>query len=413
VSYDGAVAPPQPFTAGAPAAPGVPQADITPYRTTVNLLSVSGLGIGLSLDQFGPAVGGSAELLFQDILGNHLIDVAAQASGSLDTLAGQLLYSNTANRIAWGIGVAHVPQANYVFLAPPFSVAGADTAIVQQQIFYEEADVQAMYPLSVNRRLEGDIGYTGIWYEQMAPVFYYQGGVQVAEDQVSLATPPPLNLAHAGLAWVGDYSFQGFTDPVRGSRYRFELDGYTGSVSFLSAIADARAYLFLNPFTVAFRALSTGRYLGGADNPTLGSYYLGDPSLVRGYEYYSIISNEGASAAGGDVPQIDRLFGSKVAVVNAELRLPVLGNGELGLFNFSALPVSLVGFFDGGVAWTESSFPVFQPTSNPSARIPVFSAGAAVRVNLLGAAILQIYWAWPFQRPDIGGSWGFLIEAGW
>ncbi len=48
-----------------------------------------------------------------------------------------------------------------------------------------------------------------------------------------------------------------------------------------------------------------------------------------------------------------------------------------------------------------------------TARIPVFSAGAAVRFNLLGAAVLEIYFAWPFQRPAVNGSWGFLVSAGW
>ena len=42
-----------------------------------------------------------------------------------------------------------------------------------------------------------------------------------------------------------------------------------------------------------------------------------------------------------------------------------------------------------------------------------FSAGAAVRINILNAAVVQIYYAVPFQRSAIAGTWGFLFESGW
>ena len=133
---------------------------------------------------------------------------------------------------------------------------------------------------------------------------------------------------------------------------------------------------------------------------------------MRGYEYYSIASNEGAGS-NGNIPQIDRLFGSKIAVFNLELRIPVLGNDAFGLLKFPWVPTELVGFFDGGVAWTENAPPFLELSTDQTARIPVFSAGAALRINVLGAFVIQVYWAWPFERPDIGGSWGLLFEGGW
>jgi outer membrane protein assembly factor BamA len=124
-----------------------------------------------------------------------------------------------------------------------------------------------------------------------------------------------------------------------------------------------------------------------------------------------MVSNEGAG--GADVPQIERLFGSKVAAAKAELRLPLLGNGEVGLISFPWLPTTLVGFLDAGVAWTQADWPLLAWTTDPSPRVPVFSAGGAVRFNLLGAAVLEIYFAWPFQRPGVNGSWGFMVTTGW
>ena len=212
---------------------------------------------------------------------------------------------------------------------------------------------------------------------------------------------------------MSDYSYFGFTDPVKGYRYRLELDGYSGSLSYLTALADLRAYLFVKPLTFAFRALHIGRWLGDSDSPYLNDYYLGDPDLVRGYEYSSIIANEGASSISGDIPQIDRLLGSRIARLQPGSAASRPGNHGARHHQLP-LPAHLPGGLPGRrpcvvrhpAAGVSSSL-------DPSAHVPVFSAGAAVRFNLLGAAVLQVYWAWPFQRPDIGGSWGLLIETGW
>ena len=65
------------------------------------------------------------------------------------------------------------------------------------------------------------------------------------------------------------------------------------------------------------------------------------------------------------------------------------------------------------MAWTETDYPDLVLSTDQFARIPVFSAGAALRFNLLGAFVIQVYWAWPFERQNIGGSWGLLLETGW
>jgi len=43
---------------------------------------------------------------------------------------------------------------------------------------------------------------------------------------------------------------------------------------------------------------------------------------------------------------------------------------------------------------------------------PVFSAGASARMNLLGSAVIELYYAYPFQR-DIGWEFGFQLAPGW
>ena len=46
-------------------------------------------------------------------------------------------------------------------------------------------------------------------------------------------------------------------------------------------------------------------------------------------------------------------------------------------------------------------------------RIPVVSAGISARINLFGYAVLETYYAKPFQRPDHKPLFGFQLAPGW
>jgi hypothetical protein len=35
------------------------------------------------------------------------------------------------------------------------------------------------------------------------------------------------------------------------------------------------------------------------------------------------------------------------------------------------------------------------------------------RINLLGFAVFEAYYAYPFQRPDRGAHFGFQLAPGW
>ncbi|HEX2716369.1 MAG TPA: hypothetical protein VHM67_01750, partial [Gemmatimonadaceae bacterium] len=48
-----------------------------------------------------------------------------------------------------------------------------------------------------------------------------------------------------------------------------------------------------------------------------------------------------------------------------------------------------------------------------TAQVPVASAGVSTRINLFGYLIGEIYYAYPFQRPDKGGHFGFQLAPGW
>lgn len=100
-------------------------------------------------------------------------------------------------------------------------------------------------------------------------------------------------------------------------------------------------------------------------------------------------------------------------MASAELRLPFFGNEQLGLIDFQYLPTQLALFADGGVAWTAEDAPELTFARESNERIPVFSAGAAARFNVLGALVLETYAAYPFQRPDAGWQFGLQFLPGW
>jgi hypothetical protein len=81
--------------------------------------------------------------------------------------------------------------------------------------------------------------------------------------------------------------------------------------------------------------------------------------------------------------------------------------------DFTYLPTELLAFLDGGLAWTDADSPTFKLAERSSERIPVFSAGLAARVNLMGYLVAQVYLAFPFQRPEKTTQFGFVIAPGW
>jgi outer membrane protein assembly factor BamA len=130
---------------------------------------------------------------------------------------------------------------------------------------------------------------------------------------------------------------------------------------------------------------------------------------MRGYSVGSFDLNEcGATSC----PVFDRLLGSRLAVVSAELRIPVLGVPEYGLFNFPYLPLTVSPFVDAGEAWNGGQSPTLS-TNQATFRIPVVSAGVSARVNLLGYAVIEAYYAHPFQRPGRNWVYGIQLAPGW
>jgi dipeptidyl aminopeptidase/acylaminoacyl peptidase len=382
-----------------------------PYRTAFRLAGIGqpSFGVGSS-SVFGTQFSGGVSAFFTDMLGDQSIGASIQASGQLRDIGGQLLYINTGRRWNWGLNASRAP---YVYAYGALTNAGAQ--YVYEHIAIDNLSAFVQYPLSQTRRLEFSTGYTHFGYSIQTATQGFDGRTSRLTD---VPAPSPLGLSTASIALVGDASSFGLTSPISGSRYRFEVTPTIGSLDYETVLLDARKYFFVKPFTLAVRGMHYGLYGKDSESDRLGALFLGDGSLVRGYSYSSFSSSDCASSGSGSLatstcPQFDRLVGSRLALANAELRIPLVGPSGFGLISSMLPPIEIAPFVDAGVAWTKSSSPVLDLTPTSGDRTPVVSTGIASRINLFGFAVFEVYYAHPFQRPGRSGVWGFVLQPGW
>jgi hypothetical protein len=391
------------------------------YETSLGLLAIAPASIGVSTDHSGASVTGGTSLLFGDMLGNHRLGVTFTASGSIKDFGGEVRYQDLRGRTNWGLAAAHLPNRSVygVSRRDTVEVDGESTEVlirdlVRERTFVDAVTASAEYPVSTNRRLEMFAGFTRLSFDREVDRTVAAGGSVIDESGMSVPSPKGLNLGNLALAYVGDYSFFGIGSPARGKRYRLEAEQTVGSLTYMTALADYRHYFFFNPLTFAVRVTHRGRYFADAEDDRLLPLFLGYENLVRGYSADSFTPSEcGGESDPERCPEIDRLIGSRIGVVNMELRIPLIGGGGYGLVDFRYLPTEIAPFLDAGVAWARDEDPVFELARTSAERIPVFSTGVAVRFLVLGGLVTQLYYAYPFQRPEKGGHFRFLILNGW
>ncbi len=296
------------------------------------------------------------------------------------------------------------------------------------RIYISSASGQVAYPFTSTQRVEFAAGVTRYSYDIELDKYYMDAFGRVINFQresLNEDRPDPLNMVQTSAALVGDNSFFGFVSPIRGGRYRLEVEQTWGTADYTTLIADWRRYFSptMN-LTVGMRAMHYGRYgLTAEENDRDGfgllrPLFLGYETLVRGYAYESftqdecLASGQGADAA-SSCPTFDRLFGQRVGVANFELRVPFIGVKQFGLIDFPFLPTELVLFADGGLAWDDDNPATLEFSRSSTARVPVFSTGISARINILGVMVLEAYYAYPWQRPEKGWHWGFSLAPGW
>ncbi|HEX5829898.1 MAG TPA: basic secretory protein-like protein [Gemmatimonadaceae bacterium] len=386
-------------------------ADYKP-KLSIDYIGVPSAGVAYNT-AFGAGFQGAVAALFNDELNNRTVEAIVQANGQVEDIGGQLAYYNREHRWNWGGGVSHIPYLSYLTFLSNATNVSFDANLLLQRIYSTEAFGFVQYPLSSTKRWEFGLSAQRIGYglELITETIV---GNQVVDRQTSEPdAPDPLYLGRASAAFVGDNSFFGFVSPVAGSRYRFEFSPALGSLNYQTGLADYRRYFFKRPITFAVRGLFYGRFGADAEAQELTDLYLGYPTLVRGYDVNTFEGNECSVTAAGDCPEYTRLLGSRIGVASAELRIPLIGTRDFGLIDLPFLPTELSLFTDVGVAWTKDESPDFSWERRTTARVPVVGSGATARFNLLGFAVVEVFYVYPWQRPDKGAYWGWQLSPGW
>ncbi len=374
--------------------------------------------IGVGRDQFGTMLGGSISMIFSDLLGDRTLFTAISAQGEIQDLGGEIFYVDQERRWNWGAGFSHVPTRFF-----RRGIVGEDDggfSVLQDEERIRATELVGLYqfPISSIRRVDVTAGLNRYDFSaRRERLRFDQFGNFVDRDRTDLAAPDPLNLMRGSVAWVEDNSFFGFNAPVRGWRARYEV-GYTaGTVDFAELTLDHRRY-FAGPMpemTLAVRGLHIGRY--GSDVESSGGVFrplfLGAQPLIRGYANDSFRTEECTFTDDGRCAEFDRLLGHRLGVFNVEWRTALLGTDRFGLLNFSLLPTDLVLFFDAGAAWSGGESADFRWDRETVDRVPVASTGVSLRANLLGALVVETYWAYPFHRPERGFHFGLNLSPGW
>ena len=424
----------------------------TSYKPQFKLDYIGNTGVGVSTSPFGTGVSGGVAGIASDILGNNQLFGVLSVNGEIYDFGGQFAYLNRKNRYHYGAGISHVPfRTGFLDYVADDIVRDEDGNALQDnsgniiradlnqelnliRIFEEKLELFSALPLSSTRRFE--FGVSGAFYSYRIDKFntYYQnqGGLlqPFYQSRYKAEAPDGFGIATASAAFVGDNSYFGLVGPLQGHRFRIGVERNVGELNYGSVTADFRRYIRMKPFTLALRAMHFGRYGRDSEqNLLLGPIFLGFPGLVHGYDDY-IFNAESVSQQNPDTGNVttNDLIGSRVAVANIELRLPFTGPERLTLLKSRLLFSELNFFFDGGLAWDSSTQQV-QLNSNDRknsgeannvgridipTRVPVFSSGVGLRINVFGQIIVEPYFAWAFQRADIrGGSFGFNLVPAW
>ncbi|UCC41503.1 MAG: PD40 domain-containing protein [Candidatus Aminicenantes bacterium] len=382
--------------------------EISDYKPKIALDYVSQPQLAIGLDRFGSYAAGGIAFNFSDMLGYHNIVSMAQVNNRLLDSAALVGYQNSRHRLNWGLVAQRIPYVSGAFRTGLRNVFD-ELAEIEEEFIFRQINYQvsgyAAYPFNQVRRFELFVGYQFIDFDQevRTRAYSYFTGQRILDEKEKLPSPPGLSFGFATAALVYDSSFYGATGPILGQSYRLEVSPYIGTVNFNNVIADYRRYFMpARPFTLAFRFLHYGRYGKGAEDGRLFPLYMGYDSLVRGY------NNSSFSVAEAVDPEnpfnYDRLFGSRIAVANVELRFPLFSVLGIGRGYYGVLPMDFIAFFDTGIAWWSFDKAWFLGGD----RKPISSAGVGLRMNFFGYAVIGVNFVKPLSR--VNKDWYFQFS---
>lgn len=387
------------------------------YKSGLQAEYIARPSIGYSPDNFGRSVFGGTTLVFSDLLGNNRLAVSAAINGRLSEGYFFAGYTNLARRNQYSFGAAQEP----IFILTDFRERplGNGTSIFADQ--YEisryitrRGFVSATYPLNRFKRIEYGLQVASFSRSIAYGTQFvdYSQGIASQFQYDSIIDLSTQNYASPFAAYVFDNTLFGYTGPISGKRYRFQVEPIIGNLRWTDYSADFRHYfpILFNFLTFAYRgqaSISAGR------DEFVFPKYIGRPEFVRGYDREQFRSQLcGGLLGSNDNCSATELLGSRVAFANFELRFPLVRRFELGLIPIALPPVDGLFFFDAGIAWRSGqSISYRRPADydDQTQRYVLRSYGSGIRLNLFGFALVRWDYAIPLDRPNRKGYWMWTL----
>jgi len=388
------------------------------YRVRFQPDYVARPSIGYAPDSYGRSVFGGTTVILSDMLGNHRLAIAGEINGRIREAQTYFGYTNMSKRLQYSGGFSQYP---YYFLSNDSLIPTPDdprTEVEKQEIttyIARQFFATTSYPLNRFTRFEFGGGFNNVGRQRtFLRRLVFDRSAVTQFDYDSVTKDSPLNYAEAHLAYVSDNTLFGYTGPIFGRRYRFQVSPVVGGLNWVEYLADYRRYdaIIFNYLTLATRAYAS---VSIGPDETQFQKYIARPDYVRGYDRNNLLFLScpliGASSVNCSAVN---LLGSRVAVANAELRFPLIRRVELGLLPMTLPPLDGLFFFDAGMAWSKDQAVYGDRPTNYDAnkqRYPLRSYGLGLRLNLFNYAILRWDYAVPLDQQ--GARRGFWTWSLW
>jgi len=334
---------------------------------------------------------GTTVISFSDVLGNHRLIGITGLQIDLKNSDYGLAYYYLAKRINWGIEGYHT--ARFVRLLR-FDPRGFYTSNLFR---YRNFGVSgsAGFPLNKFYRFDFGASVLNITGENLDNI------LEPAENVTF--TVPQVSFIHDNVLW-------GYTAPIQGTRYRFDVFGNLGVTdpgkSFYSVMGDMRTYLrFFYDHSLALRI--SGGYSGG-ENPQ--RFFIGG---TENWINRTFATTEVPIESASDFAFLTAVLplrgydyseriGTRYLLANAELRFPLIRYLLTGGLPLLFSNIIGVAFVDAGAAWYDNS------KISPFTRN---SAGNMITDDLLiGTGVgARVYFLYFLLRFDV--AWAYNIEG--
>lgn len=334
-------------------------------------------------------VQGVATIALSDMMGSHRIYIQTSMVIDLKNSDYAVAYYYLPKRIDYGVELFHTAR----FILYSFNQG---QYLVDSLFRYRTfgGDVNASYPFNKFKRIQGSLTVMSITRENLDN--------ENAFSQSKTLIIPSVSFVH-------DNTTFGYTAPIKGTRYNLTAmaspklgdDG----LGFTSLTLDYRTYYKIADeygFVMRFAGgYSMGPnpqrfYIGGTDN-WLNREFENNTIPINNIEEYAF-STPGLPLRGFNY---DRMAGSKYALMNLELRFPLLRYFILGALPIGFANIEGTMFVDAGTAWSNNnSLQLFEKVDG-STRMKdlLMGTGFGARAIMFGIPLkFDVAWSYDLRK---------------